>query len=667
MRRPGEILSGIRKRLDLAAVAVAAITLALFATLSSLDSWRRVEYRGFDLLTIANANGKSTLPITLVGIDEPSFVQIGKQWPWPRRLHADLITQLNRAGAMVIALDVQLSEASNAEDDKLLADAIRVAGNVVVASHMAYQEDKYVRQWIRLDPNDVFKDAGASSGLANVTLESDLVVRRMPEGHDVFWREILARMNKLQPGVIKEPASQDGKFIGYAGPDHTFPSVSYYQALRADSELPPDVFRDQIVLVGRDVKASPDVGSAQADVFATPFTSWTGWLTPGPEIHANVLESALAGESKTPLGWAWSLALLLVTVVLGAWLMRRWRPFWSGGVALLLIVGIGAIDWWLFVHQHLWLPALAAMFSVVTVYAGLGGYAFLSERRQRRETRRAFSMYVSAEVVDEIMAHPEGLKLGGERRELTLLFTDLAGFTNFSEQMGPEQVAQLLNEHFSRATAIIKQHGGTVNRFIGDAIMAFWGAPLADENHALNACRAARDMQLDMKKLRPELAARGLPQVAMRVGLHTGVAVVGNLGAADRFDYTAIGDNVNLAARLEGVNKLYGTEILLSGTTAARIEGRLPLRRVDRVIVKGKSEAVDIFTICERADVIALTEDACREYRAQHWDESEKIWRQLLLLDASDSVARHYLERLDELRKLPPAPDWGGEIALEKF
>jgi adenylate cyclase len=328
---------------------------------------------------------------------------------------------------------------------------------------------------------------------------------------------------------------------------------------------------------------------------------------------------------------------------------------------------MGALAWWLFVKYALWLPVVGAMLSVLMIYAGLGGHAYLAEQRQRRETRRAFSMYVSEEVVNAIMAHPEGLKLGGERRELTLLFTDLAGFTNFSEQLGPEQVAQLLNEHFSRATAIIKQHGGTVNRFIGDAIMAFWGAPLADENHAINACRAARDMQLDMKDLRPSLIARGLPAVNMRVGLHTGVAVVGNLGAADRFDYTAIGDNVNLAARLEGVNKLYGTEILLSGTTAKLIGDRLPLRLVDRVIVKGKSEAVDIFTICDNAAINALSARACAEYRAQHWDGSEALWRELLAIDATDSVALMYLERIAGLRVSPPPAEWGGEIALEKL
>ena len=228
-------------------------------------------------------------------------------------------------------------------------------------------------------------------------------------------------------------------------------------------------------------------------------------------------------------------------------------------------------------------------------------------------------------------------------------------------------MAQLLNEHFSRATTIIKQHGGTVNRFIGDSIMAIWGAPLADEKHALNACLAAREMQLDMAKLREDFSQRGLPPIFMRVGIHTGPAIVGNLGAADRFDYTAIGDSVNLASRLEGVNKAYGTEILISNKTANLLEDALPLRQVDRVIVKGKTEAVDIFTFSADATLNQWTTDALRAYWAQRWDDSEAIWRKLLAAHPEDKIASIYLERIAAIRELPPATDWECAVALDKL
>jgi len=661
------MLNRLRTLLRSAPVAVSIAALLLFAALSASDGWRRLELKGYDLLMVMSAPGRSALPITIIGIDEPSFAQIEKQWPWPRRMHGELLEQLNRAGAIVVAFDILLSEPSNEEDDRLFAQAIAKAGNVVLTADRVYQETQYVRQWLRVEPIDAFKKAGAANGLATIPQEDgDLVLRRMPEGQDVFWREIVRRANIVRPGLIEEPSSLAGKMIGYIGSDHTFPYVSYYQALHADTDLPTDTFRDQIVLVGRNVRSAIETGGVQ-DNFATPFTSLTGWLMPGVEIHANIMESALLHRNVTPLSWAWNIALLAFAVVSSAMLMRHWRPFVSAaaGLGLLAIIAVG--NWWLFAHYLMWLPALAAMSSVVMVYAGLGGHAFFSEQRQRRETRRAFSMYLAPEVVDQIMAHPDRLKLGGERREITLLFTDLKGFTNISEQLGPEQVAQLLNEHFSRATAIIKQHGGTVNRFIGDAIMAFWGAPLANDKHALSACLAARDMQLDMHKLREDFSQRGLPPIYMRVGIHTGPAIVGNLGASDRFDYTAIGDSVNLAARLEGVNKLYGTEILVSSATVNLLDGALPLRNVDRVIVKGKTEAIDIFTVSDNAPVNQVTAQALQAYRDQRWDESEALWRQALDLLPGDMISALYLERIAAFREQPPAAGWDGAVALDKL
>ncbi|MCY7387559.1 MAG: CHASE2 domain-containing protein [Burkholderiales bacterium] len=660
------MLKRTRILLRSAPVVVSIVTLLLFASLSAWDGWRRLELKGYDLLMVTSAPAKSSLPITIIGIDEPSFAQIGKQWPWPRRMHGELLDQLNRAGALVVAFDVLLSEPSNEEDDKLFAKAIAKAGNVVLTADLVYQENQYASQWLRVEPIDAFKAAGAANGLAAIPRDTDLVLRRMPEGRDVFWREIIRRVNLLRPGLLEEPPSLEGKMIGYVGPDHTFPYVSYYQALHADTDLPPDIFRDQIVLVGRNVKAAMETGGND-DNFATPFTGWTGWLTPGAEVHANALESALSRRSVTPLSWLWNFALLVFAIGASALLMRRWRPFLSGAVGLALLAIILFGDWWLFAQYNLWLPALAALVSVVMVYVGLGGHAFFSEQRQRRETRRAFSMYLAPEVVDQIMAHPDKLKLGGERREITLLFTDLKGFTNISEQLGPEQVAQLLNEHFSRATAIIKRHGGTVNRFIGDAIMAIWGAPLADEKHALSACLAAREMQLDMHDLRADFSTRGLPPIFMRVGVHTGPAIVGNLGAADRFDYTAIGDSVNLAARLEGVNKLYGTEILVSSVTVQQLDGALPLRMVDLVIVKGKTEAVQIFTFSDHAQINERTADALQAYRDQHWDASAALWQQILALAPDDSISSLYLARIAAFREQPPPDGWNGAVALDKL
>jgi len=646
---------------------IAACVAVAFGGLGLTRPWHALELKGFDALTVATAARQSRLPITIVGIDEPSLAALGHQWPWPRSYYAKLIDQLTKAGAMVIALDILFSEPSTPAEDRALADAIRRDKNVVVVSGRVFRQTAHSQQWLRIDPLPMFTDAGATNGFFAVYFDSeDEVVRGMPPGDDIFWREILRRAAKKLPDLATIPDPGRDAMIRYVGPDHTFPYVSFYQALDAEHLLPPHAFQDQIVLVGRDLSVTMDVQMAQGDLFATPFTGRGGALTPGVEIHANALETAVLGNAIHPVSPPWIVLAVLAVVGACACAMRRWRPLVSGGIALGIVAGLAALEWLLFTRANLWLPAGSAMAGAIGAYGGFGGVAFLAERRRRDEIRRAFSLYVSPEVVDHVMAHPERLKLGGERREVTTMFTDLEGFTTLSEKLEAEQVARVLNIHFTRMTAIVKRHGGTVNRFIGDAIMATWGAPLDDPEQAFHAVSAAVEMQDDMEALRAELSADGLPPIRMRIGIHTCVAVVGNLGSSDRFDYTSIGDGVNLAARLEGVNKLYRTGILVSGETVRKIGGRLGVREVDRVIVKGKSEAVAIFTPCADAVLNELNARAMAAWRERRWDESEALWRQVRGLRDEDAIARIHLERIAAYRAAPAAA-WSDAVELEKL
>lgn len=650
-------------------LAMALGVALVFGALGFTAPWHVLELKGFDALTRATAPHASQFPITIVAIDEASFGQVGKQWPWPRAVYARLIDQLVKSGAMVIALDITLSEPSNAgaADDAALADAIRRAGNVVVASERVYEETAVSRQWLRVNPLPAFVQAGASNGYVNVELDPDLAARRIPFAADAFWKRIVERLQSLQPGLVNAAMPPAGAMIRYAGGDHTFPYVSLYQVLDAQKYLPPDAFRDQLVLVGRDIKANVDARAAQADLFATPFTGTTGGLMPGVELHANVLETAFRGAALRPAPPGSSAALVALVVALSALVLRRWRPLLGALAALGLVAALGGLDWALFQRANTWLPVFAAMASAITMYIACGAVAYVAERRRRGEIRRAFSLYVSPEVVDHVMAHPERLALGGERREVTMMFTDLEGFTSLTERLGAEQVAQILNLHFTRATAIVKRHRGTVNRFIGDAIMAMWGAPVEDPDQAWHACVAAVEMQRDMELLREELVARGLPPIRMRIGLHSCTAVIGNLGSSDRFDYTAIGDGVNLAARLEGVNKAYHTGVLLSGETAQRLDGRMGLREVDRVIVKGKSEAVTIFTPCDDAATCEANAAAIAAERAKRWDEAEACWKRILAAHPQDGIAPVHLARLATARAAGPNVTWRDAVELEKL
>ena len=650
-------------------LALACAVAAIFCGLGFTNPWHVLELKGFDTLTRATAPNASQFPITIVAIDEASFAHVGKQWPWPREVYARAIDQVRKAGAMVIALDVVLDTHSNAgpADDQRLVEALRSAGNVVLASNRVYEETSVSRQWLRVDPLPGFLDGtGAVNGYVNFELDPDLVARRMPFAGDAFWKRIVERVSAAQPGLVHVEPPPRGAMMRYVGGDHTFPYISFYQVLDADKSLPADAFRDQVVLIGRDIKANVDAHAAQADLFATPFTASNEGLMPGVELHANALETAFRGAAIRPVAQGWVAALVALVAALCAAAMRYWRPLVSGAVLLAVLSALGGADWALFQRANAWLPVFAAMASAVTLYLAYGAVAFVVERRRRGEIRRAFSLYVSEEVVDHVMAHPERLHLGGERRDVTMMFTDLEGFTTLTERLGAEQVAQILNLHFTRATAIVKGHRGTVNRFIGDAIMAMWGAPVEDPEQAAHACRAACDMQRDIESLNADLVARGLPPIRMRIGLHSCAAVVGNLGSADRFDYTAIGDGVNLAARLEGVNKLYGTGILLTGETARRAGAAVALRPVDRVVVKGKTEPVEIFTPCEDEAVRDATARAVQAYRDRRLEESERAWREVLALAPADGIARVYLERLRTLAGAQ-ATAWKDAVELEKL
>lgn len=628
--------------------------------------WDQVELKLFDQLTVITAPGRSALPITIVGIDEASFAQLNQRWPWPRSLHGQVVDRLHEAGAAVIAFDLIFAEASAPNEDAAFAEAIARAGNVVMSADHAYQETANLRQWIRVEPLPAFKQAGATPGLATVTLDSDTVVRQIPQSADVFWRRTIEALIRARPGILEMPQPPADALIRYLGPSHTFPYVSYHQVLNGDASIPADFFRDQIVLIGRDVRASPDAGAAQADMFATPFLGTSRLLTPGVEIHATIIENMLSSQAIVRAGNGHVLLLTGVALLLAWPALMRWHPVWSGVWMATLVALTAGLALWLFTAHNLWLPIASALVAIALAYLGNGLASFILERRRGQQIKGAFAKYVSAQVVEQMVAHPELLRLGGERRELTLLFSDLAGFTSISEKLAPDAVARLINAYLTAMTRVILAEGGTVDKFIGDAVMAFWGAPLDDPQHALHGVRAAIAMQRAMNDLQPYFAEFNVGHVGLRIGVNSGPATVGNMGSEERFDYTALGDTVNLASRLEGINKMYGTPILISGATAELLGGAIALRPVDRVRVKGKDKAVEILTPCEDAELSRLSAEALERYRAQDWEGARAAWQRVLEHTPGDPVTGVFLDRIDSFEKKGVSADWDGSVALEK-
>jgi adenylate cyclase len=329
--------------------------------------------------------------------------------------------------------------------------------------------------------------------------------------------------------------------------------------------------------------------------------------------------------------------------------------------------GVWLLSYDLFALHKLWLAPLFPTGAVVAAYGSSMLLNYVASRRRALQMRTMFSQYVPKEVVTRLVERPDLLKLGGEARELTLMFTDLANFTAMSERLTAEATVDVLTEYFNVMTPIIYHYGGTVDKFIGDAVMAFWGAPLPDPLHAEHAVRAAIDMQMAMQALAVRLTERGLPTIAMRIGVHTGRVVVGNIGSQSRFSYSVIGDAVNLASRLEGANKAFGTGILVSEATAALLPADIALRLLDRVIVKGKSASIAVYTPCADAALVSLSAEAVQSFYRQHWDASEAAFRSLLRCKPQDGAALRFLDRMTDLREKPDGVAVADPLSLDKL
>ena len=651
--------------------ADAAIAASVFALVTLVavfvPAWQALERRVFDQLTVATAAGKVNQPIVLVAIDEESLNALKLRWPWPRSLHAKLVERMATGGATVIALDILLAEPSEPAEDAALAQAITKAGNVVLAADFIYAETAMARLWQRTEPLAAFVQAGAIPGLATVAFDPDTFVRRFPVEPDALWRQIVKVLQVKSPTHAVPPLPGDGAMIRYLGPDTVFDPIPYHLVLEATPEELKTAFDGRIVIVGRDLRATPELGLAQSDLFATPFLPQSGTLTSGIKVHATLVDNALSGTSLRALHPAGNMGIAAIAAALSFLLLRRWQPL-RATLALLAIAGLVAVvSAYLFAQQRLWIAVATPVVVAVLVYLAYGAGAYLSEQQRKREVQRAFSRYVSPELVAQIVADPGRLALGGEQREITVLFTDLAGFTKLTDKHPPPVVQQVLFRHFTAMTEVIHAHKGTVVQFIGDAVMAFWGAPLDDPDHALHAVEAAVEMQRAMERLRAELRAQGLPEIHMRIGVNTCEAIVGNMGSSTRLSYTAMGDGVNEAARLEGANKFWKTPILVSGPTVAKLGGRIPMRRVDRIRVSGKTEATDVYTPSDDSALNARTEAALEAYLERDWERADRVYAELLLENPQDGVAARLRERIASWRREPTEASPDGSMALDKL
>lgn len=643
---------------------IIGILLSLLFSLGFFISWQN---KLTDKLFL---QGKPNENIIIIAIDNKSLQELGR-WPWERDVHADLINKISEQKPIIIGFDVNFPEESSAKIDSVLAKAIKDAGNVIlpIEAELVIQKDEITASSI-LSPIPEVAGPALDLGLTNTPPDSDGVFRKLPlvvygedEQEYSAFAQVIAQLFLVEKQFYLPEIPTDAQnrmFINYLGKPKTFSFISAIDVI--EEKVEPDLFQDKIVLVGA---TAPDLHDEQI----APVSD--GEPMSGVEIHANAINTILTNKFLTPLPKLNQLAIFIIAAILVSLLVTNFRAVVSS-IATLVILAVYIITALVIFDRGLILDLFYFILIIFLTYLVAVVWRYITEAREKRQIKNTFSRYVSPEIIAEILADPKKLKLGGDKKELSILFSDIRGFTAISEKLSPEQLVQLLNEYLGAMTDLIMDSGGVVDKYIGDAIMAFWGAPIKQPNHPELICQTALEMTTVLNKERARWQRKFGVELRVGIGIHTGEAVIGNMGSSKRFDYTIMGDNVNLASRLEGITKQYGAQIIASQSIKNKVEDKFVFRYLDKVAVKGKTQGVEIY---ELVGVKPLDNNGTQElmssfakgvelYKNQKWDEAIEFFQDLSGKYPEDGPIKLYLERCEELKNNPPAEDWDGVYRL---
>jgi adenylate cyclase len=563
-------------------IAAAAVTLGLIL-FGPVERW---EFLWFDQLFELRGMRPPTAPIVIVTIDESSFQELNLQWPFPRALHGKVIDRIAADRPLAIGIDVLFDSESRfgPEDDAALSAAIARAGNVVLGlafardAQLLYStggKERGAEREIVSMPLPVIRERAAAVAPFNVEPDLDSHVRRVPvrtrvpdpmKGYE-WWLAFDAQLHRLvtAKGLATHPLPAGPEIlVNFRGPLAAFERIPYYRVVA--NEIPESLFRDKIVLIG-------STSEVMHDVFATAFAR--GGDMPGVAIHANALDTFVRGDQVREVPKVVSTILAVAVALLGSVLAVRLRAVRALAVTVVLLAAGIAIAYIAFALADVWLRGVAVTFGLVLGYGATVVENFVREQREKQRLSRFFS----PDVLRAVVRDRDGQSLRPRRRLVTVLFSDIRGFTSISERLQPEQVDEMLQEYLTVMTEVVFRHGGTVDKYIGDAIMGLYNAPY-------EAIPFSARWQ----------AKLGVT-IRCGVGINSGEAVVGSLGSRQRNEYTAIGDTVNLAARLESITKDYNVPIIISEYTYEHVKGRFPTHELDTVTVKGKSQPVKIYGV----------------------------------------------------------------------
>ncbi|MBF0095800.1 MAG: adenylate/guanylate cyclase domain-containing protein [Magnetococcales bacterium] len=622
--------------------------------------------------------------IVLVNTDEKFFKEYGS-FPLRRTDVGKIAENLRTLGAKVVAIDLLMDFPSSYGEDVPTAESFKKAGNVMVVSQAEFRKGTFVK----LNGATPVLAEVTQNGYTNIGSQSAIVtslsrLKIYPAINEQvnawpFAVKALAMFLDVEPKLennvlklgdqIAVPLDQFGNFyIDFpALPSGTkflsqsagLSALDFINIEKLDDDERMELsawVKDKLVLLG-------DTSEVSHDWFDTPVG-----MVYGVEIIADSIHTLLRNAPLRPADDTLERNILLVT--LGIILIASLFPSLAKRslVLLLVLVGLVSFSSYFYIYQGLVISLSYNLTAIVLSYLVVSFYFYRQEMGQKQMIKGAFGQYLSPKVVEILCNDPSKLSLGGESREMTAYFSDVAGFSTISEKLTPEELVQLLNEYLTAMCEIISRYDGTVDKFEGDAIIAFWGAPLEQPDHAKLCCYACIDMNKHMVEMRERLLAEGRPKLTVRMGINTGRMVVGNMGSKQRMDYTIMGDAVNLAARLEGANKFYSSGTMISDSTYQQAKDFIEARELDIVRVVGKNEPVTIYQLLDRkgeldpkmAQILELYNHAREAYKAKDFATALQRFEKILAVDPNDGPGLTYVARCKEYLENPPPADWDG-------
>ncbi|MHB8882309.1 MAG: CHASE2 domain-containing protein [Thermodesulfovibrionales bacterium] len=656
---------------------------------------RSFEQKAFDQFSRLFNPDTVSDDIILVAVDQQSIDSLAKElvyWPWPRQVYAPLVEHLSKADAVFIDILFTEPSASGDQDDLIFSDALRAARNVYLPVFLT-SDRRPLEQAETAFLKAIAAPAGtrgfggfhsavlpiatlrsAAKGAGNVTMrpDEDGVYRRVPLffglGDLVIPNFIMADLLGNRAIVMKDglpaaggslvPLADDMLLLRYSKkPFRTIPAVdiirSYLDSRGSGTALYPEgFFKGKKVFIGLTAAGLYDLKPTAVSAVST-----------GVEVHATALENLLHRNFIRPLPPLYSFLFALLLCMAACHVVITYHRISINLAAFGLLLSVSVLVPAFLFRTAYYLQIILPVFMMSIGFTLSAVYSYATEGRQRRFIKRTFSQYMDRQLVEYVLRNPDMVKPGGQRQHATVFFADIAGFTTMAEQVPPEDVAKLLHCVLNAFTEVIIEHGGVIDKYIGDCVMAFWGAPVRTEQDEARACSAAISCINSLGRINDAFLADGLPEISVRIGIHSGDVIVGNLGSDRLFDYTVVGDTVNTASRLESVNKVFQTKIIVSGETLQKISGEFQTRELGLIGVKGRSKPIRIFELissqeaAEMQQTLVLFHAGLAAFRDRRWQEALSRFSEVLAHRPDDGPSLFYRQRTEQVRTDPSLTD----------